>query len=592
MWFLNDLGLLNRERDAVRALEEANTWLDGVQWHLDTGMVIDAEIVVGTERRVVRLRFPIHYPSSPPSVRPKKPALWSSHQYGPNGDLCLELGPDNWHPNVHTAANMLESTYRLLTLEAEHSLDTDTQIPSRHALTDGQKHRFEVFRWIVTPTTLDSLDSVPDGQVAHCMIYFVYHEQTLTAFLKTIEFADGENWTDAYIPESLKRLGRSVQGIIINEYHGTLTSGKLDSPDSLTSILKALPIPASPNDDYNANLEDIQFVIFKTVDGLWQAHWRWNRGKKVSAFSRLETDATEPEARHGLDMNVLRDTTVAIVGLGSAGSKVVASLARSGVGHFVLLDDDLLHPGNLVRHDSDWSEVGQHKVDAMAERITLINPKATVERRLHRLNGQESSASAAAALSALSRADVIIDATANPNVFNLCAHMALDAKKTLLWLEIYAGGIGGLIARARPDKDPQPFTLRSAIIEAANAIANEKGVEPSDTAIDYGMLGEDDRIVMASDADVTVIAAQTTQMALDALLSREPSHYPHPAYLVGFARGWIFEQPFHTLPIDCTAEVDWSTVLDTDKTTRDESTAFILKLLEEHKNDADAKPAR
>lgn len=97
---------------------------------------------------------------------------------------------------------------------------------------------------------------------------------------------------------------------------------------------------------------------------------------------------------------------------------------------------------------------------------------------------------------------------------------------------------------------------------------------------------------MASDADVTVIAAQTTQMALDALLSREPSHYPHPAYLVGFARGWIFEQPFHTLPIDCTAEVDWSTVLDTDKTTRDESTAFILKLLEEHKNDADAKPAR
>ncbi len=41
---------------------------------------------------------------------------------------------------------------------------------------------------------------------------------------------------------------------------------------------------------------------------------------------------------------------VAIVGIGSVGSKIAVSLARSGVRNFVLVDDDILAPQNLVRH--------------------------------------------------------------------------------------------------------------------------------------------------------------------------------------------------------------------------------------------------
>ncbi len=93
---------------------------------------------------------------------------------------------------------------------------------------------------------------------------------------------------------------------------------------------------------------------------------------------------------------------MALVGCGSAGSKIGVSLARSGVGHFVLVDDDVLLPGNLVRNEMDWRDVGGHKADVLADRLKLVNPAATADARRLRLSAQEASGSAAAALRALS----------------------------------------------------------------------------------------------------------------------------------------------------------------------------------------------
>ena len=42
-----------------------------------------------------------------------------------------------------------------------------------------------------------------------------------------------------------------------------------------------------------------------------------------------------------------------------------------------------------------------------------------------------------------------------------------------------------------------------------------------------------------------------TQFALDALLPAAQSQYPFAAYLIGYKKYWVFEQPFVTLPIDC-----------------------------------------
>ena len=593
MWFLQDLGRLNHERGAVEALASANQWLDGVRWHHDgSGIAIDADIVLGDgldHRYSVQLRFPEHYPSVLPAVRPKKPERWSSHQYGSTGDLCLELGPDNWHPDTHNAAHLLESTYRLLTLESENDSDVDETIPSRHELTVGQALRAQFLRWVVTPDAKQALDALPVENSVRCELCILLHESTMTVFLQRLEHRDRDDWIDPGVPSELTRLGHRSRGVVVTEPQGVLTLASLDDPKTVTSILERQTLPEFKDNQASSSLDAIEFVLLKGFHDEWQAHWRWKQGDKVSMCSPVDADTTSPDERHGLEADVLKDTTVVIVGLGSAGSKIATSLTRSGVGHFVLLDDDLLHPSNLVRHDSDWFEVGQHKVDAVADRMMLINPAAKIARRKHRLKGQESSTSAAGALTLIGQADLIIDATANPAVFNLCAHVARHSKKPLLWLEIYAGGIGGLVARTRPDKDAEPFTLRSAINAAANDMAEEKGVEPPSLAQDYAAMDADDRVVIATDADVSVMAAHACQMALDTALAREPSHYPNPAYLVGFARSWIFDQPFHVQPIDCSSDPDWSTVVHTDKATRAEASAFLVELFEEQTGDADTK---
>src|SRR5207247_2396950 len=66
---------------------------------------------------------------------------------------------------------------------------------------------------------------------------------------------------------------------------------------------------------------------------------------------------------------VLAKKKVGIVGCGSLGSKLAASLARSGVGEFVLVDDDIMKPGNLLRHELDGSSLGVHKTDALEARL-------------------------------------------------------------------------------------------------------------------------------------------------------------------------------------------------------------------------------
>ena len=53
------------------------------------------------------------------------------------------------------------------------------------------------------------------------------------------------------------------------------------------------------------------------------------------------------------NLELLAQKRVGIVGLGSGGGFVALSLAMSGVGKFVLIDDDTLEDGNVVRHVAD-----------------------------------------------------------------------------------------------------------------------------------------------------------------------------------------------------------------------------------------------
>lgn len=79
----------------------------------------------------------------------------------------------------------------------------------------------------------------------------------------------------------------------------------------------------------------------------------------------------------GLDR--LRRAHVAVIGIGGVGVWTAEALARSGVGELTLIDLDDLCVTNVNRqlHALEGT-IGIAKVDAMADRIRVINPEATV----------------------------------------------------------------------------------------------------------------------------------------------------------------------------------------------------------------------
>ena len=75
----------------------------------------------------------------------------------------------------------------------------------------------------------------------------------------------------------------------------------------------------------------------------------------------------------------LKKSTVAIFGIGGVGGSAVEALARSGVGNFIICDDDTVCLTNINRQViATHTTVGQNKIDAMANRIKDINPEAQV----------------------------------------------------------------------------------------------------------------------------------------------------------------------------------------------------------------------
>ncbi|MEY4099352.1 MAG: hypothetical protein RL300_523 [Pseudomonadota bacterium] len=75
----------------------------------------------------------------------------------------------------------------------------------------------------------------------------------------------------------------------------------------------------------------------------------------------------------------IRNSHVAIVGIGGVGSWAAEALARSGVGRITLIDFDQVAESNINRQiQAVQATVGQAKVDAMRDRINSYFPECQV----------------------------------------------------------------------------------------------------------------------------------------------------------------------------------------------------------------------
>lgn len=93
----------------------------------------------------------------------------------------------------------------------------------------------------------------------------------------------------------------------------------------------------------------------------------------INEFSRMELligkDCVES----------LKEKTVLVFGVGGVGSHCIEALARSGIGHLILVDNDTVSLTNINRQSIAYhSTIGQCKTRVMKERIQDICPKTEV----------------------------------------------------------------------------------------------------------------------------------------------------------------------------------------------------------------------
>jgi ubiquitin-protein ligase len=529
-WFVKDLARYESERQAVADLAPTENWLFPIRWRVDNELrlMFEADIVINDKRFPVFLRYPVTYPFSPPSVaRRGEGPRWTSHQFL-DGELCTEYGPDNWTPDM-TGAMVLESAHRLLVGETPVGDEPALGVPSRHFDTVGQQTRFEIWRLVVTKRLQETCVSLPVGIASNATAAINFRGSALIYLVTKVSLPGDAEPTDLGLPAETGEFAFERPAFFYR------LADEADWPDTSTkaAVLDFIrPFGAD---------ENVQLVVFL----------RKHETRCVRTYGEQDTQDVavllegDDGPRQSNDHAQLADRSVALIGCGSMGSKIGAMLARAGVRSFVLIDDDLMMPGNIIRNENDWREVGLHKANALSARIKFINPTAIVRMWRTRIGGQESNSQAEAILKAIGGCDLVLDATADPRVLNVLASLVDAYEKPLIFAEVFGGGIGGLMARCRPGVDLPPQYARRAI----ENWFYEKGCKPEPPRRNYET-GELENPLIADDADVSAIAAHASRFALDILLRRDPSHYPVSAYAIGLAPGLVFSQPFETCPID------------------------------------------
>lgn len=532
LWWHTDQTRLRDEKSALAALEAEAPWLENIAWGLDDEFRLRAlfDLVRDQERLQLTLTYHNTFPSSPPSVRPVDAKRLSSHQYGTGGDLCLQIRPDNWRPEF-TGAQMIESAYALLSHEAPGADGTVIAAPGEHDYPETLSYRGRVSRFYVTPSSrvmlLLGADSIKE-------VTYTRHwcgDDFVIVTLHDVTLGD-ETHRVPDVPSELHAEGYKTRGRVL-KIQKAVNAVKAKTYDALIEELG----------EAAALADDQRGLFLVDENGAIRLVHRFPSTGNLSYHRTLlqPNDAS----RSGDGFENLQPKRVGVVGLGSLGSKIAASLARTGIGRFELVDGDVLHAGNLERHDADWRDIALHKADLVARRLNLISPNVRAHAWRTEIGAQVSAEEAGNVDSALGGCDLIIDATANPDVFNHLAGLAMRANKSLVWGGIYAGGVGGEIARSRPGLDAAPYDVRDAITAFEHTV-DEPAPRPGPAGYD----GEVDGVPwVAGDPDVAIIASHMSALALDTLLGREPSRFDAPAYLIGHDRTWLFDGAFHTQPI-------------------------------------------
>lgn len=131
-------------------------------------------------------------------------------------------------------------------------------------------------------------------------------------------------------------------------------------------------------------------------------------------------------------MATLASARIGIAGAGGLGSNCAMMLARCGVGHFVLVDDDIVDASNLNRQYFFPRHVGMAKVHALAEQMAELSEHVQVTALQEKLDAQN-------VLPIFASCSIVIEAVDLASTKTLIIQELLSAGKTV----VAASGMAG-----------------------------------------------------------------------------------------------------------------------------------------------------
>ncbi|AKB63740.1 ubiquitin-conjugating enzyme family protein [Methanosarcina mazei] len=280
------------EIEEVEKIKKEELWLCGDKWDIEGSvLVLFADLLIHSHIYKVKLAYPPLFPDTPIMVTPvEKDVRWSSHQYL-SGTLCLEWGPDNWRSDV-TAADMLNSMYKLIETENPHGNDNEHQaVPSRHFLTDGQVNRGKYLRLVLDNEVVNLIRSLPISEIIPFTAVYSPGNDSWTFHITKIILSDS-TWTNGKIPLKLqdKDLFSYQYGIICHINVNKDQFSKITLFEEIEAIIQkevgANIVLNEVKDPETRNMQKIDLLTFLTQENDIVCLWRAN--DKVYSVSIIE----------------------------------------------------------------------------------------------------------------------------------------------------------------------------------------------------------------------------------------------------------------------------------------------------------------
>jgi hypothetical protein len=545
-WCFGNMPRVAHERAQIEALAGEDWWTFG-RWLMDGyRLAVEGTIHAGTASFPVRLVYPDQFPLVPCWVEPQdRVSRWSAHQYGDGGSLCLELRPDNWTATA-TGADMLRSAWHLLEAEAKGD---GAAVPSAH-----HAGAVQAFNGLTMPVLVGA--GCADRIKAGTATGLCAHRWPMQADFIPVYLSDDTDALAGRAPPSAVAI--PLPALVID-----LDGAKVRAVETVSDIAHLTDV--SPTLDAFEG----RVVVVRAPEGLHVFHQYGH----VETLHRRELVMLNDDVgkRSGRSAGT-RAKRVALVGAGSVGSKVAESLVRSGVRELVVVDGDVMLPPNLERHALDWRDVGYRKVDALERRLLAIAPDLRIITRAVNLRWQLSAKNHAGNVELLTGADVIVDATGDMPTSLYLGALASVSARPFLTVQVFEGGLGSLVARSLPGRDPSFIDGLARYRAWCDAGAT---APPPSGHHAYEALGAEGEPVVADDAAVTMAAGTAARVVLDVLDGVVAPG--QPAWLLsGFKSGWVFEGPGSCVRLDVGVPAEPADSLDE---AGGEAAKFILSLV-------------